>query len=332
MKANKPLRTAAIILSITSCMIIANATGDYPESEALEVLYAKAQGGDSVAQQKHTKLLSDLTVKAEQGDMDAQYRLGYFYSFAPQLNGSKVDYVKGAEWFAKSAEQGHTQAQFYLGYFHFGGMGVDKNLAKGLEWLTKSASSGDENTQYLLGMLYLIGDVESTGDDNVTTIGQVVGEAIEQGNRYAQLALGVLYLMNREDARNMGDATKGFEWLKKSAEQENAHSQRIIGICYEKGVGVTKDSDEAKKWYAKAKGQQVFATEEIVKTETPRAKKEQEITGKRVPPVITETTDVTTGGKKQSNHWLYVIVGLLATVALGTTIWKILNRKKRRQL
>jgi TPR repeat protein len=163
--------------------------------------------------------------------------------------------VKGAEWFTKSAEQGHTQAQFHLGYFHFGGMGVDKNIEKGLEWLTKSASLGDENTQYLLGILYLIGDVDNTGSDNVAAVGQAVTEAVEQGNKYARLALGMLYLMNREDARNMSNATKGFEWLKKSAEQGNAQSQAIIGVCYENGIGVAKDTDEAIRWHRKSRNE-----------------------------------------------------------------------------
>ena len=327
MKANKALRTIVIILNVTHYMTFANTAGEHSESETLEVLYVKAQGGDSVAQQKHAELLNALTVQAEQGDREAQYRLGYYYSFSPQLDGSKVDYAKGAEWFAKSAEQGQTQAQFYLGYFHFGGMGVEKNIAKGFEWLTKSASSGDENTQYFLGMLYF-GGVDHTANEDVAAIGRAVGEAVAQGNKYAKLVLGMLYLMSREDARNMGDVTKGFEWLKKSAEQGNTHSQRIIGMCYERGVGVARDIDGANAWYAKAMREQVTETEEIEKREAPDERKEQEVTEETSPSVITEAAGVTTRDKKQSYHWLYVIVWLFATITIGIVARKTTNRKR----
>lgn len=331
MEKKNALRIAVIIISISSCMIVANAIGEHSGSEPLEVLYAQAQGGDSIAQQKHAKLLNDLTVKAEQGDREAQHRLGYYYSFSPQVNGSKVDYVKGAEWFTKSAEQGHAQAQFYLGYFHLGGMGVDKNLSKGLEWFTKSASLGDENTQYLLGMLYLVGDLDRTVNDNAAAFKPVIYEATEQGYKYAQLAVGMFYLMNREDMRNMGDATKGFEWLKKSAEQGNTHSQHIIGMCYEKGVGVAKDIGEANKWYAKAMGRQADGTEEIAETESFKGTTTQEAVEELFPPPATfGDTNTVIEGETQHYYWHYVFVGFFATIAVVGAIlaWRCLRRKQ----
>ena len=125
----------------------------------------------------------------------------------------------------------------------------------------------------------------------------------EIADRMNQKWQGMLYLMSREDARDMGDDAKGFEWLKQSAEQGNTHSQRIIGMCYERGVGVTRDIDEAKR-------------------------KEQEVMDETSPSVIAEAAGVTTRDKKQSYHWLYVIVWLFAAIAIGTVARKTTNRKR----
>jgi TPR repeat protein len=49
---------------------------------------------------------------AEQGDADAQYRLGVLYA-----NGYGVpkDYVQARQWYEKAAAQGNTIAQYNLG-------------------------------------------------------------------------------------------------------------------------------------------------------------------------------------------------------------------------
>jgi len=39
----------------------------------------------------------------------------------------------------------------------------------------------------------------------------------------------------------------------KASEQGHAPAWRYLGQCYEQGLGVEKNLDEAKKWYAKAK-------------------------------------------------------------------------------
>jgi uncharacterized protein len=53
----------------------------------------------------------EITKAANQGDAEAQYRLGLRY-----FNGKGVrrNYTKAAVWFRKAAKQGHIHAQYQL--------------------------------------------------------------------------------------------------------------------------------------------------------------------------------------------------------------------------
>jgi TPR repeat protein len=55
---------------------------------------------------------------AEQGDAQAQTRLGLWY-FDGQ--GGQPDYAQAAEWFSKAAEQGNAVAQCQLGNLYVTG-------------------------------------------------------------------------------------------------------------------------------------------------------------------------------------------------------------------
>lgn len=72
---------------------------------------------------------------AEQGDANAQFDLGAFYSEGIVV---KQDYVKAFEWFKKAAEQGCVRAQFYLSECFARGEGVEIDSEKAAEWYRKA--------------------------------------------------------------------------------------------------------------------------------------------------------------------------------------------------
>jgi TPR repeat protein len=43
-------------------------------------------------------------------------------------------------------------------------------------------------------------------------------------------------------------------WYRKAADEGNSEAMHNIASLYEKGLGVPKDEDEARKWYRKAEG------------------------------------------------------------------------------
>lgn len=65
---------------------------------------------------------------AEQGDVQAQFRIGFMYSRG--LSSLEKDDALAAEWYEKSAKQGYSLALFYLGGAYSAGKGVEQDLIK----------------------------------------------------------------------------------------------------------------------------------------------------------------------------------------------------------
>ena len=91
---------------------------------------------------------------ANQGDADAQERLGWMY-----IQGKDVtqDYAQAIGWFRKAADQGRARPQYNLCIMYEQGLGVKRSPAQALEWLRKSAEGGDAAAQYKLGRNYANG-------------------------------------------------------------------------------------------------------------------------------------------------------------------------------
>lgn len=68
----------------------------------------------------------------------------------------------------------------------------------------------------------------------------------------AQNSLGFKYQKGLGVSQDYGEAKK---WYVKAANQGNAKAQNNLGYLYEKGLGVSQDYGEAKKWYLKAANQ-----------------------------------------------------------------------------
>jgi len=89
---------------------------------------------------------------AEQGDVEAQIRLGYLYFDG---RGVKQDYQEGVKWFRKAAEQGNAEAQGKLGIAYQLGKGdLQKDYKEAAKWFRKAAEQGAYNRYYNLGFLY----------------------------------------------------------------------------------------------------------------------------------------------------------------------------------
>ena len=87
---------------------------------------------------------------AEQGDVDAQFKLGLHYF---EGTGVSQDYAEAVKWFRKSAEQGDAAAQFCLGYCYEEGNGVLKDIPEAIKWYTKAAEQGDEEAAERIKLL-----------------------------------------------------------------------------------------------------------------------------------------------------------------------------------
>src|SRR5262245_58025868 len=73
------------------------------------------------------KLFEEVKTKAEMGDTEAQFCVGFCYENGKGTTQSAVDAVK---WYRKAATQGLPVAQFYLGLSYSRGSGVAKDTAE----------------------------------------------------------------------------------------------------------------------------------------------------------------------------------------------------------
>jgi len=76
---------------------------------------------------------------AEQGNVDAQFDLGYIYGSG---QGVPQDYTEAVTWYRKAADQGYAPAQNNIGARYGKGQGVTQDYANAYIWSSLAVGSG----------------------------------------------------------------------------------------------------------------------------------------------------------------------------------------------
>ena len=77
--------------------------------------------------------------RAEEGDLDAQNRIGLMLLFGV---GVSIDKCEAFKWFKRAAESGHLPSMYEYGNCYLGGDGVAKDEHQGMKWMKRSADGG----------------------------------------------------------------------------------------------------------------------------------------------------------------------------------------------
>ncbi len=85
--------------------------------------------------------------KAERGDVEAQFMMGYAYS---GVEGVAQDQIEAVRWYRMAAEQGHAGAQVSLGTRYLSGDGVIQDNYEAYVWLSIAQAYGDQFSDILL--------------------------------------------------------------------------------------------------------------------------------------------------------------------------------------
>ena len=96
--------------------------------------------------------LSELNPLADQGNAEAQYKLGRMFANGW---GVKLDRRKAAEWYRKAARLGHMDAQARLGGAYFNGEGAIQNFDEAYNWFSKAGERGHPDAMFYLGYMNL---------------------------------------------------------------------------------------------------------------------------------------------------------------------------------
>jgi TPR repeat protein len=100
-------------------------------------------------------------VRAENGDAEAQFALGYFYATG---QGVAHDEAEAVKWYRRAAEQNLATAQFNLATCYDNGQGVEKNTGEAVKWYRRAADQNLADAQFHLGACYQHGDGVSRDD------------------------------------------------------------------------------------------------------------------------------------------------------------------------
>lgn len=83
--------------------------------------------------------IEETQLKAEQGNAQAQNKLGVFYEIGLRINQNDREAVK---WYRLAAEQGYAEAQFNLGEMYEEGRGVQQDKPTAKAWYREACKNG----------------------------------------------------------------------------------------------------------------------------------------------------------------------------------------------
>ena len=187
--------------------------------------------------------ITALLKAAEQGDAQAQFKLGVRYDHGDGVEENKeIAFM----WTHKAADQGNSEALSDLGERYICGSGTEKNEEKGFECLHKAAEQGYAAAQCNVGVMYANGVVvEKDGKKAFMWF----SKAAEQGYAAAQCNVGLMYADGTGVEK---DEKEALQWYLKAAEQGYVEALFKVGLVYDNGAGVEVDEEQALKWYFKA--------------------------------------------------------------------------------
>jgi TPR repeat protein len=214
----------------------------YSLSMMAEQGYAEAQYRFALCHfrpRNEAKILHWLQKAAEQGHVDAQYKLGLVLFERISREGQKAG-AKVAYWYQKAAEQGHAAAQCDLGMMYLTGRGITQDEAKAAYWFQKATAQGNANAQYILGVMHFKG--QGVPQDEAKAV-QLIKKAAEQGQTGARDSLCTMAGQEQTGKRDS---------LSTMTSQGRTEAQYSLAMLYANGQGGPKNEAKAMELLQKA--------------------------------------------------------------------------------
>jgi TPR repeat protein len=183
------------------------------------------KGLDALEQGDYKTALKVLKPLAEQGDTDAQYKLGKMYLHGD--GGAPRDYEKSVKWFRLAVEQGHVIAAYDLGIMFEGSMYDGEFILQDFKEAIR---------------LYEF--------------------CIERGYVPALVNLGRMYSLGKGVPKNHQTS---FKLYKIAAENGFSDASFNLGAKYVNGTGVEKDYIAALMWMNISERQNSYSSERVYK-------------------------------------------------------------------
>ena len=182
--------------------------------------------------------MQELRPLAEEGNAEAQYRLGYMYNRGWGIRSNGVEALR---WWHLAAEQGHLPAQYKIGDVYENSMndafwGIEQSWNEAKKWYRMAAEQGYTEAQIKLG------NMDNFGQEGA----KWVRIAAEEGSAEAEFKLGRRYQHGWGVPEDDVEATR---WFRLAAVQGYPDAQFALGGQYAFGNGVDQDNITAYMWY-----------------------------------------------------------------------------------
>jgi len=210
--------------------------------------YSRVQRGGMTEEE-----LEKLKKKADAGDANAMFKLGYTYR-----NGTsgKWDFTNAFKYLKGAADKGDARAMFQLGFMFEQGEGVDKNDVEAFKYFKLAADNEYAFAQYYLGEMYKNGELVDKNDEEAFKYFKL---AAAQGDARAQYNLGTMFANGQGVAQDDAEALKYFNLLLKNGELKKIASYRnlqgvldnIYSIMTRDSAFYNNDDDDVKTFQYK---------------------------------------------------------------------------------
>ena len=245
---------------------------------SLAALLGAAGASDSVQagladfrQGRFAEAFYDWQQADEAGDARGALYLGVLYDTG---FGVTKDPAQARAWYRRAADAGSAVGAFNLAIMNDAGVGGPQDLPEAARWYERAAKSGYGRAEYNLASLYEAGSGVPRSRSRAI---ELYARAEAHGITAARTHLAMLGQPSRappratpsdpaqDDAmqaftqaqqellnRGVGAAAEAFTLFRRAAEEHNPPAEYDIGYCYEHGIGVARDTDQARVWYQRA--------------------------------------------------------------------------------
>lgn len=180
---------------------------------------------------------TSLKTLAEQGNVEAQFRLGALMLMTEPTPSREFERKDGLPWVRRAAEQGHGKAAGELAGFYFHGFLIEQNRQEAERLYAIGAKAKDPLCQYFFGLIQL-----ERGDDSGVS---GIRAAAESGFTEAQCKIAEMHMYGEGVKK---DKSVAIHWYRKAAEKGNAIAQYNTGMT----LHFDGQTDKAKPWLGRA--------------------------------------------------------------------------------
>jgi TPR repeat protein len=187
------LRAAFALLLVSSIEVHSADAKPAPAADSTNAPPATGEAAATTAQ-------AVLKLRAERGDVNAQYALGMEHVRA-------FEYREAIKWHVRAAERGHARAQHMMGVRYVFGQGVARDREEAALWFAKAAAQGEPNSQFSLGLRCVLGD---SVPQDFEMAARWFKLAADQGHSEAQRSLGRRYAAGEGVKKDLVEALKWY--------------------------------------------------------------------------------------------------------------------------